>query len=659
MNKILLLLSLAIVWAQAAFAQLSLPSDESGEILFICSYNADTQYSNEFADMFWKEYSQKGGKHKISVEAMNCHSLDSHKEWMVTMKEILNRHADPSLIILYGPEAWVCYLSMEGDKWRNIPLCMIASQRYGARVEFDDVPSIHRTSEDRSFTVDYLKLMEGWNIKMCYYYDYGVNEDVEIITHLNPDINTIAVIGDNSYSGYGMLRHAVSEINKNYPKLKVIEIDGSRETTENAGDMIRNLPSTSAIVYCIWRYDSKGTVSLSQANTMMAELPDIPIMTLTGRGFGEWALGGSNPQYDWKDGRISPALLAYELIDQNLDIEPYYYRCPNYYQFDMAIAKRLKIDTSKLPDGAVNINAVVSIHDFIDMYYTEFMIAVALVLVLVAALIIISVYSIRMKRMQHELQENEIRLRENIRLLELSEKNLTKAKDRAEASDRMKTHFIHNISHEIRTPLNAIRGFSEVILDPEANLDESSKKDLSQRICTNVDTVTGIVDDILELSDIESSEYSMNKTNVNCRDLCQSVVPVVDKYKNESVMFNISTDVPDDFSILTDNKLVRDVLVQLLKNACRFTTKGAVLLRYSLNENPGKMTFSVTDTGPGVPADKAEFIFERFKKLSDFAGGIGLGLSICRAVARDLDGEVYLDTSYTGGAKFIFTLPIE
>lgn len=656
MRKILLLLSITLFWFHSSIVQAEVV-DNGDEIVFICSYNADTYYSNEFADMFWKEYLQKGGKRKMSIETMNCFSLDSHKEWMQAMNEILDRHPNPSLVVLYGPEAWVCYLSLTDEKWRKVPLCMVASQRYGARMEFEDVPAIQRSEDNRSMIVDCLELMDGWNVKMCYYYDYGINEDVEIITNLDQDINTIAVISDNSYSGYGMLRRAVSEIKRNYPKLDVIEIDGSRITTESAGLIVRNLPRTSAVLYCIWRYDSNGTVSLTQSNTMMSELHNIPIMTLTGRGFGEWALGGSNPQYDWKDGRISPALLAYEIIDQGLDIEPYFYRCPNYYQFDAAIANRLGIDTSKFPEGAMLINAVVSVSELIDMYRTEFFVIVTLMVVMLVALLLTTLYSFRLSRVKTELQENEAKLLEEKKMLEISEKNLKVAKDKAEASDKMKTHFIHNISHEIRTPLNAIRGFSEVILDSTSNLDDNAKKDMSQRICQNVDMVSDIVDDILEFSELESGECAVKTSDVKCNELCQSLAPIVDKYKRDAVTYSYVTDVPDTYSIKTDSKLVRDVLVQLLKNAGKFTEKGSILLRCSVNDNPDKLTFSVIDTGSGIPEDKAEYVFERFKKLSDFAQGTGLGLSICRAIATCLKGEVYLDTTYKGGAKFIFTLP--
>ncbi|MCR5139803.1 MAG: ATP-binding protein [Bacteroidaceae bacterium] len=104
---------------------------------------------------------------------------------------------------------------------------------------------------------------------------------------------------------------------------------------------------------------------------------------------------------------------------------------------------------------------------------------------------------------------------------------------------------------------------------------------------------------------------------------------------------------------------MQQVLTNFLTNACKHTSKGEIHLHLSLSENPGNVTFSVTDTGTGVPADQAEAIFERFTKLDSFKQGTGLGLAICRMIAEILHGEVKLDTTYTaGGARFVFIHPL-
>ena len=128
--------------------------------------------------------------------------------------------------------------------------------------------------------------------------------------------------------------------------------------------------------------------------------------------------------------------------------------------------------------------------------------------------------------------------------------------------------------------------------------------------------------------------------------------------KPEAVKLTFTSDVPDDFSFITDGQRTQQVLINFLTNAEKHTERGSILLHSSLTENPGYITFSVTDTGTGIPVDKMDSVFERFKKLDEFKQGTGLGLNICRIIAERLHGEVKVDKEYTGGARFLFILPL-
>ncbi|MBQ0021042.1 MAG: HAMP domain-containing histidine kinase, partial [Bacteroidales bacterium] len=106
----------------------------------------------------------------------------------------------------------------------------------------------------------------------------------------------------------------------------------------------------------------------------------------------------------------------------------------------------------------------------------------------------------------------------------------------------------------------------------------------------------------------------------------------------------------------SDGRRIQQVLINYLTNACKNTREGEIHLHCSVTENPGKVTLSVADTGPGVPKEKADMIFNRFTKLNEFVQGSGLGLNICQTIANKLQGEVYLDTLYTNGARFVFVI---
>ncbi len=115
----------------------------------------------------------------------------------------------------------------------------------------------------------------------------------------------------------------------------------------------------------------------------------------------------------------------------------------------------------------------------------------------------------------------------------------------------------------------------------------------------------------------------------------------------------------EPFTFRTDPRRVQQILINLITNACKHTSQGEICVSSSLSANPGEVTFAVTDTGPGVPAEQADAIFDRFTKLNEFVQGTGLGLSICRDIASRMGARVFLDTTYDkGGARFVFVVPV-
>jgi len=222
----------------------------------------------------------------------------------------------------------------------------------------------------------------------------------------------------------------------------------------------------------------------------------------------------------------------------------------------------------------------------------------------------------------------------------------------------MKTMFVQNMSHEIRTPLNAIVGFSQLLALPDGVVTEEEKAKYGEYIMTNSNMLTMLVDDILNLSDVESGNYRVTMAPTRCNAPVEAAMKTSELRVPAGVNMYYTTEVDDDFTIVSDVHRIQQVLVNYITNACKHTKEGEIHIHCSLKERPGYLTYSVADTGEGVPEDKAEEIFERFTKLNAFAQGTGLGLSICRMIAAKLNGVVKLDTTYTRGARFIFQLPL-
>ena len=233
----------------------------------------------------------------------------------------------------------------------------------------------------------------------------------------------------------------------------------------------------------------------------------------------------------------------------------------------------------------------------------------------------------------------------------LAELNI--ANKEAQHADQQKTLFIQNMSHEIRTPLNAIVGFSQVLTDPSFNISDEEKSDLTYRITENSEQLSNLINNILDLTSIESGKYQMIIEPADINGVCRDAVEEARSHVAEGVMLTFNTQLAESEKIETDGMRVKQVVTHLLNNAIKNTTAGSIQVNCSKNQK-GQTFITVTDTGVGIPQDKQETIFERFGKLDQFKPGSGLGLEICRTIAHKLGGDVYLDPDYTNGARFCF-----
>ena len=236
------------------------------------------------------------------------------------------------------------------------------------------------------------------------------------------------------------------------------------------------------------------------------------------------------------------------------------------------------------------------------------------------------------------------------------------ANEQAKASSKMKTEFIRNISHEIRTPLNILSGFTQILTSSDMELGEEEKLDIQQKVMENADRITNVVDQMLELSDA-SSEALIERKDLT--DVLNIVAQAIEHSKialhtrpgnpDSQVTFESIADETAASMTLHTNKLfaVR-TLAQLLENAVKFTSEGSIKLYMERADN--KIRLIVEDTGIGIPADQAEFIFEEFVQLDAFTDGTGVGLTVARSIAQRMGGDLWLDTSYTQGARFVFEL---
>lgn len=281
----------------------------------------------------------------------------------------------------------------------------------------------------------------------------------------------------------------------------------------------------------------------------------------------------------------------------------------------------------------------------------EVMIATRLVEFLVMVILLVSsgFFWVHNRNLRKAREMDESRIRE-----------LKEANEQVQLANAAKTRFVQNMSHEVRTPLNAIVGFSQLLALPDGSFPEEEKAEFSDHIINNTKMLTMLLDDILNASAMDAGKYQISYEDGEVHFIAQAAIRSAEHRLQPGVKMYYAPESEEPFSFQTDPRRVQQILINLLTNSCKHTKEGEIRLSSSLTRRSGFVSYSVTDTGPGIPADQAERIFDRFTKLNDFVQGTGLGLSICRDIAERMGASVYLDTTYTdGGARFIFEVPVD
>ena len=264
--------------------------------------------------------------------------------------------------------------------------------------------------------------------------------------------------------------------------------------------------------------------------------------------------------------------------------------------------------------------------------------AVFVSLIIICGLCVFTVYRIR-----------------TARILARKNRELADALDHAQESDRMKTAFVQHISHEIRTPLNIITGFAQVVSNPDYDISDEDRNRMLSDISKNTNEITTLVNELLELSESESQSRYAKSDNVDIAALCREVIGTTGNPAH--LQLSVDSQLPDGFTLKSNVDAIRKILTRLTSNAVKFTEQGSVVIKLRVESE--KLIVEFEDTGIGIPPEHQEKIFERFYKVDSFKQGIGLGLTVARRTAELLDGTLTLDGTYTSGARFVLTLPVE
>ncbi len=294
---------------------------------------------------------------------------------------------------------------------------------------------------------------------------------------------------------------------------------------------------------------------------------------------------------------------------------------------------------------------------FMENFKSEIRIAGAVFITLLLGLIMSLFYFYKAQRLKNKLLNATKQLMLDKGQLEQSEKELRKAKERAEKANRLQSAFVSNISHEIRTPLNAIVGFSELLLSSIEC--DKNQKEYANIIRANTSLLLQLINDVLDISQLESDKMLFRYDWYDIAGHCANIVMLANRHKTVDVELAFESPV-HEYMLYTESVRIQQIIMNLLNNALKFTPEGGkVVLAFEIDDTDKCILFSVTDTGPGIPEDKQNIIFDRFEKLNNFIPGTGLGLTICKLLSQHMGGDIWVDKQYKTGARFVFSLPIK
>ena len=627
----LLVLLLPVV----ALCPVKAETTSEGPILIVTSYNPETRSISDNLSAFMDEYRQRGGKYTPIIESMNCKNLSEAYLWKSRMASILGKYKGknrPSLVILLGQEAWSAYISQDTEIAKKTPsICGMVSVN-GLVLPDDSIDTRVWEPESKNIYTDF----GDYNIVAGYVYEYDVDKNIELMRRFYPDMRRVAFISDNTYGGLSMQALVKKEMEK-YPDLETIWLDGRTETFMEVSERMRRLPQNTCVLLGTWRVDCTESYVIGNTTYMLRDAnPTLPVFTIASVGLGHWALGGYTPEYHAVGKNIGA--VTYDFLDKGDREGVDLVTIPGNYTFDIKRLHEFKLDSLNLPQGAVLVNKTPSLY---EQYKYWVIGVVSAFMFLIACFLIAIYYIIRINHLKHNL--------------EVSGEELLVAKEKAEESNRLKTAFLANMSHEIRTPLNAIVGFSSVLVSDDSS--PAEKEQYCDIIQKNSDLLLHLINDILDISRMESGKIKFVWEECDVVELCQTALSTAEYGRKTSALFLFETPVAS-LVIKTDAQRLKQVLINLLSNAAKFTPSGSIKLAIAIDKQHQPLELSVSDTGCGIPSDKSDRVFERFEKLNEYSQGTGLGLAISRLIIENLGGKIWVDKDYTEGARFVFTHPL-
>lgn len=599
-------------------------------ILIISSYNPDTYRMAGFISDFETQIVASGAPCDIYIETLECKGIADAPRWMSQVEDMLTRYEarDLRAVVLLGQEAWSAFVSV--GRFPKGVMCFSCFASENGVV----LPAPVSSEPWMPSAVDYLSMADSLNTVGGLLNQYDIRRNIDLILSLYPEVENIAFVSDNTYGGIS-LQALVRKEMANYPDLNLVLVDG-RLGESQARALYASLPLCSATLLGTWRVGGDGEYLMQRSlNDLVQENSRIPVFSVAGTGLGEEAIGGYIPRYESGADVIVDQIQSY--YNTGRTDGTHFHITDGIYKFDSRKLKEWKIAEYALPKGSIIEDAMATKLSKYSHYIELLMGGILLLFVIV---LFVAWLLLRTHRLTRILSERE--------------EQLVVARKKAEESDMLKSAFLANMSHEIRTPLNAIVGFSSLMQGEELSHEE--RAEYCAIVVSNSEMLLTLLNDILDVSSLECGKIRFNYSSEDVVQICQHVIMTTAHTRQAGVECRFDCPV-ESFMLVTDAHRLSQILINLLTNAGKFTSKGRIVLTLEIHEH--EVLFSVADSGPGIPLNMQGMVFNRFEKLDgNKKKGTGLGLAICHQIALIFGGRIWVDPAYTTGARFVFSHPL-
>ncbi len=620
-----LLFLLVTLFAACSLFPLDLRADERKRLLIINSYHDGAPWAQDIINPVLYDISKRDDFYAPEVIYLNNTLIHNHEDFCVMEEGLFKKFSNrkPDCLVLVGNFSFTLRDRIVKE-WGNVPMLLICQMaEYGSQEFY----YTNVSSEAESETLRPLQELQGkFNFSIVHIPNL-YEQTIDLMRHIFPEMRKLVFVADGLYINRHLDHDIRNYIKGNYKSMEYEWLVASDSSSEQLQQYLLSKDYNTGLLLSTWFYERMtihGYPQLIAGDAHLIKSVRHPVFGLREAYFSYGIAGGIFPSPEEFSVKLKAGLddlisgadmskIPFRTVDKKVPIL-------NYEKLEQC-----GVLEKDCPPNSVFINKPKTI-------WEQYSIVIIFAIITVAALTIVAIVVLFFQRRKIEILDH--------------------AREKAMESDRLKMAFLANMSHEIRTPLNAIVGFSRLL--PKTK-DPEKQARFVETINMNNELLLKLIGDVLDTAKIESNTLDVHKEQTDVNKVLESAESTVRFRLRKGVGLVLKLGAPDCI-VFTDSVRLRQVIVNLLTNAIKFTEAGVITFGYEKRKD--ELYFYVRDTGQGIPPDKIDMLFTRFTKLDNFAQGNGLGLSISKSIVELIGGKIGVESEGLGkGSLFWFTIP--